>query len=221
MANQSEMGLEALPFWSLRVPFQLLSGTALQLLTHFQETATCSAAVCSGRGAWPPCVCAVFMREKRVNMLQSFLGNCQHLGETRSLFIFFLLFFFLCVIYCLSLLPTPPFLSPVSSELCLLRTSCLNTPPAAAALIVTATRSSPAVRSTGATLFARGGLPWCSKDNSVYLEKQTVKSVFYRTAQACWFQRNEVNPHETSFYSPNRVYFQEFRSEVQFWTLPV
>lgn len=83
-------------------------------------------------------------------------------------------------LYC----PPPPSLFPVSSELCLLRTSCLNTPPAAPALIVTATRSSPAVRSTGATLFARGGLPRCSKDDNVYLEKQTVKSIFYKTAQA-------------------------------------
>lgn len=71
---------------------------------HFQETATCSAAVCSGRGAWHPCVCAVFMSGKMVHMLQTVLGNCQHLGETRRLFIFFLLFFFpLCNLLPLSI----------------------------------------------------------------------------------------------------------------------
>jgi len=162
---------------------QLLGGTAPRLLVGLQEAAF-DAAVSSGRGAWHPCICTVLSEGSWDNTLQSFLGNCEHLGETRSLLNFFSFLLFPLG----SLLLLFPLSSPLfpfsSSELCALRTSCLNIPPAAPAWTVTKKRSSPAVRSSGATLFARGGLPRCNKKAKVYLEAQTVNNSFYKPAQA-------------------------------------
>lgn len=175
--------------------------------------------VSCGRGAWHPCVCTVLHLSQAGwdNTLQSFLGNWEHLGKTRRLLVFCLLFSLSSL---LPLSPSPSF--PLSSPL--LWAGCAenklsDTPPAAPALIVTTTRSSPAVRSSGAALFARGRLPRCSKEAKVYLEEQTLNNNFYKPAQACRFlKKKRWNPMRP-FYTPNSVDFQEFKSKVQIWTL--
>lgn len=112
---------------------------------------------------------------------KSFLGNCEHLGETSSLFLLFSLHFFFFSPCSLLFLFTPFF--HVSSLSILLLWAVwadhklTGSPPAAPALIVTKARSSPMVRSSEATLFARGVLLWSIKEAEVYLKELSVNII--------------------------------------------